>query len=156
MSAMSVAGRSSWARVLPVTVALLTATSCHFWEPEKTEITRDDLVGTWVGDAGGRVTFGADHTFRFESVGLDSYTYPSCPDGDSSGSWVFYVEHDGGAFGDETAASGAMLALQFQGQEMGACMLDINVIDAGGTLCVSDDPDFVCTMDERYALERKS
>ncbi|MGW7172267.1 hypothetical protein [Streptomyces xanthophaeus] len=52
---------------------------------------------------------------------------------------------------DEEAQSGQIVGLTFNGIPQGSCTLTLSVIKDGSTLCVSMDPDQVCSFKDRFA-----
>ncbi|MGW7304831.1 hypothetical protein ACWGI1_04555 [Streptomyces sp. NPDC054835] len=90
--------------------------------------------------------FLSDHTFRFTSVPLESDLYPTCPSGASTGKWNFFAGDGDTLIADPEAVSGESIALSFEGQALGGCNLSISVIDGGKSICLSDDPDSLCSV----------
>ncbi|MEU8763995.1 hypothetical protein [Streptomyces sp. NPDC048659] len=132
-------------------MALLALTACADGGQEPAEIAKQELVGSWTGEKGERMQFSSDQTFRFTSVSLESQTYLSCPSGASTGEWSFFVSRGDGLFSDPQADSGKSIALTFDGQDLGGCGFFVSVVDGGKTLCLSDDPDHLCTVESMFS-----
>ncbi|MFG3345074.1 hypothetical protein ACGF1Z_08400 [Streptomyces sp. NPDC048018] len=135
--------------------SVLALAGCGQGSHVQVEVAQKDLVGRWADDAGGSMVFASDHTFRFTSVALKSDVHASCPRGDSSGRWDFLVEDEESEMSDPRATSGKSAALHFDGQSLGACVIAMNFIDDGKSLCLSDDPDDLCSVGAVFSREKK-
>ena len=149
---MAMSRQSMWISIV-LSTSMLALAACGGNGYEQAKIAQEDLVGTWVNGAEGRMAFAADHTFRFNSVKLKSDIYPSCPDGDSTGEWEFFVGDGESLTSDSDATSGKAASLHFNGQALGACVISMSFVDSGKSLCLSDDPDDVCNLGLIFSRE---
>ncbi|WOX24077.1 hypothetical protein [Streptomyces solicathayae] len=112
--------------------------------PESATVRDAELVGTWVDESGGRLELAQDRTFRTKGLRIHSGIYPECPDGDTEGTWAFFVEDGDSAWSSSDAVSGRSVALQFRGVGQGGCNLSADVVKGGEELCLTDDQDDLC------------
>ncbi|GHG05468.1 hypothetical protein [Streptomyces zaomyceticus] len=145
-------GRAFRISALVIAVGFFSA-ACS-GEEELSRVTAGSVSGTWTGGNGGTMTLQADH--RFSTSGIDWGTASAgsgCPRGEGDGIWAFW-----GSDPDSPETSSALekytegdtVNLSFNGVEQGSCLINLNVIEGGSTLCVSDDIEVPCSLDLRF------
>ncbi|WP_411104957.1 hypothetical protein [Streptomyces sp. cmx-4-9] len=111
------------------------------------------VTGKWATKTGASLTFKADRTLESRGLRFDPSLVSGCPSGAGRGNWAFYVDKGkpGGLVGmDEKAQSGQIVGVTFNDIPQGSCTITLSVIRDGSTLCVSMDPDQVCSFKDRF------
>ncbi|MER8039058.1 hypothetical protein [Streptomyces hydrogenans] len=140
-----------------VTAITVCVTSCSGSE-ELSRVGEASVIGVWKGKNGETVKLQKDHRFTASGVDWESVSPGSgCPQGEGPGSWAFWGSDPGSP---ETSAAlekyveGDTVNLSFDGVEQGSCLTNLNAVDDGSSLCLSDDIEVPCSLGIRLSPQK--
>ncbi|MGW6876908.1 hypothetical protein ACWGHA_31765 [Streptomyces xanthophaeus] len=132
---------------------MLLLSACGGSEEPRAVADFGSITGKWVTEAGASLTFKADRTLESQGLRFAPSLVSGCPSGTGHGNWAFFVDKGapGGLVGmDVDAQSGEIVGVTFRDIPLGDCTITMSVIKDGSTLCVSMDPDQVCSFKDRF------
>ncbi|MFD6075653.1 hypothetical protein ACFWG5_08760 [Streptomyces hydrogenans] len=152
-----------WKKRLLVLTSVMAIAACVTSCSGSEKLSRvgvESVIGVWKGKSGETVNLQGDH--RFTASGFDwgsLSSWDGCPQGEGAGIWAFW-----GSDPDSPQTSAALdkyiegdtVNLSFEGVEQGTCLINLNAIDEGSSLCLSDDIEIPCSLDIKLVRQNSA
>ncbi|MFB7429694.1 hypothetical protein ACFC0K_41320 [Streptomyces hydrogenans] len=145
-------------RVSALTLAIVFFSAACSSSEKLVTVSTASVSGAWKGDGGEMIILQEDHGFRTSGIDWHSISPGNgCPQGDVAGRWSFWGSDPGSpqtASALEKYTEGDTVNLGFEKDAQGTCLIDLNVVGEGDSLCVTNDMDISCALDIRFHRER--
>ncbi|MFL9680264.1 hypothetical protein [Streptomyces sp. KL110A] len=152
-----------WKKRLLVLTSVMAIAACVTSCSGSEKLSRvgvESVIGVWKGKNGETVRLQGDH--RFTASGFDwgsLSSWDGCPQGEGAGRWAFWgSDPDSPETSSvlEKYVEGDTVHLSFDGVEQGTCVIDLNAVDSGSALCLSDDIEIPCSLDIKLVRQNSA